>query len=245
MTATTATPTRHRGDTTTTPTLAELLDTVERLRPVIEANAPRAEAERRLPDEAYGAMFDAGLFDMLAPRAYGGLELHPVDAMRVWEAVARIDSAAAWNLVMNQAVGGFAAWLPEAGVEELFGEGPTTVAGAFFPPAVATRAEGGWRITGRVPFASGCDNARWFVMPALEMDGDEPRIDPGSGQPALLAMFLRREDAEVGDTWHTVGMRGTGSADVIATDAFVPDRRTATVAPLANPAPGFEGTLYR
>src|SRR5947209_3674107 len=142
MTSTSATATaRDGGDMITTPTLPDLLGTVERLRPVIEANAPLAEAERRLPDEAHRAMFDAGLFDMLAPKAYGGLELHPVDAMRVWEAVARIDSAAAWNLVMNQAVGGFAAWLPDDGVRELFGEGPTTVAGAFFPPAAAARVE--------------------------------------------------------------------------------------------------------
>ena len=57
-------------------------------------------------------MLEAGLFGMLAPKAHGGLELHPVEVMRVWEAVARIDSAAGWNLVMNQAVAGFAAWLP-------------------------------------------------------------------------------------------------------------------------------------
>src|SRR5439155_23071157 len=122
---------------------------------VIEANAAQAEAERRLPAEAYQAMFDAGLFGMLAPRKYGGLEVHPVEAMAVWEAVARIDSAAAWNLVMLQGIGGFAAWLPEEGATEVFGDGPTTVAGAFFPPGSAQRTEGGWRVTGRVPFASG------------------------------------------------------------------------------------------
>ena len=228
-----------------TETLPDLLAAVERLRPVIEVNAPRAEAERRLPAEVYQAMFDAGLFGMLAPRKYGGLEVHPVEAMRVWEAAARIDSAAAWNLVMNQAVVGFAAWLPEEGVTEMLGDGPTTAAGAFFPPGAATRDDGGWRFSGRVPFASGCDNAAWFVLPALEMDGDEPRIDPDSGQPVMLAIFLPRGDAQIHDTWHTVGMRGTGSSDIAATDVYVPDRRVAAVAPLANPAPGFEGPLYR
>lgn len=225
--------------------LPDLVETVERLRPVIEANALRAEAERRLPDEVYGAMADAGLFGMLAPRAYGGLEVHPVEAMRVWEAVARIDSAAAWNLVMNQAIGGLAAWLPENGARELYGDGPTTVAGAFFPPGRATRVEGGWRITARVPFASGCHNARWFVMPAFEMDGDEPKIDPKIGGPVMYGMFLPRDEAEIVDTWHTVGMRGTGSADIAANDVLVPDRRVMAVGPLANPAPGFEGPLYR
>ena len=68
-----------------------LLDAVERIRPVIEGHADSAEARRQLSDVVFDAMYQAGLFAMLAPKAHGGLELHPVDAMRVWEAVARID----------------------------------------------------------------------------------------------------------------------------------------------------------
>jgi alkylation response protein AidB-like acyl-CoA dehydrogenase len=135
--------------------------------------------------------------------------------------------------------------LSKEGAKELYGDGPTTIAGAFFPPGSATQVEGGWQITARVPFASGCDNSRWFVMPAFEMDEDVPKVDPATGQPVMYAMFVPREEAEILDTWHTVGMRGTGSADVVATDVFVPDRRVFTVAPLATPAPGFEGPLYR
>ena len=228
-----------------TDTLSDLLTAVQRLRPLIEANRDRAEADRQLPTEVYEAMFDAGLFGMLAPRTYGGLEVHVVEAMVVWEAVAHIDSAAAWNLLMNQVAASFAAWLPEDGATELFGDGPTTVAGALFPPGTAHKVDGGWRVTARAPFASGCHNTAWFAMPALWMDGDQPHIDPDSGQPIMLAVFLRREDGEIHDTWHTVGMRGTGSADIAATDAFVPDRRVAPAAPLAEPAPGFEGPLYR
>lgn len=81
-----------------------LLQAVEEIRPVIEEHAQAAEANRQLADEVYDAMYRAGLYAMLAPKAYGGLEVHPVEAMQVWEAVARIDSAAAWNLVMNQAI---------------------------------------------------------------------------------------------------------------------------------------------
>lgn len=222
-----------------------LLQAVEEICQVIEEHAQAAEAHRQLADEVYDAMYRAGLFAMLAPKAYGGLEVHPIEAMQVWEAVARIDSAAAWNLVMNQAISCYAAWLPDEGARELFRDGIPTTAGAFNPPAAATRADGGWRITGRVPFASGCHQARWLAMPAAEMDGGRPKVDPATGKPKMFGTFFPRTQAEILDTWQTVGMRGTGSADVAVRDLFVPDHMTAPVCPLSRPATGFEGPLYR
>ena len=170
---------------------------------------------------------------MLAPRRYGGYELHPTECLRVWEAVARIDASAAWNLVMNQGIANYAAWLPEAGVKELFADGIPTIAGALNPPAHARRVEGGWRVTGQVPFGSGCHHAGWLAMPAME-----------EGADALFAVFFPRTSGTVLDTWHTIGMRGTGSTDYRADDLFVPEHMVAPVGPLANPAPGFDGPLF-
>lgn len=229
----------------TTTSVGDLLRQVERLRPLIQEHAASAEMDRRLSDVVYDAMFDAGLFAMQAPKAYGGLELHPVDTMRVLEAVARIDSATAWNLSMNQAIPAYAAWLSDEGAREIFGNGPTTMAGALNPPAAATRVDGGWRITGQCPFGSGCHNARWLAMPAVEMDGDQPKVDPAMGQPTPFGVFFPRAEAKILDTWHTLGMRGTGSTDYAVEDLFVPDHLTVPVAPLKDPAPGFEGPLYR
>lgn len=229
----------------TTTARPDLLEAVSRVAPVIREHAAAAEAERRIPTASYGAMNDAGLFSMIAPAAYGGLEVHPREALIVWEAVARIDVAHGWNLMMNQAAAAFAAWLPAEGAAELFADGPTTVAGALNPPAAAVRADGGWRISGQTPFASGCHNARWLVMPAVEMDGAVPKVNPETGEPAPMAVFFPRDEAQILDTWNTVGMRGTGSADVAVHDLFVPDRRTMLVGPLHTPAPGFEGPLYR
>lgn len=223
----------------------ELLAAVERLRPVIQANATTAEAERRLPGTVHDAMREAGLFGMLAPRALGGLEVHPVEAMTVFEAVARLDSAAAWNLVMNQAISAYAAWLPAEGVRKLFRDGPPTTAGSLNPPAAAIRVEGGWRVTGRVPFGSGCHHASWLAMPAIEHRDGGPVLDPQRGKPVPFAIFFPREQARILDTWHTLGMRGTGSADYAVEDLFVPDHMTAPVGPLERPAPGFEGPLFR
>jgi len=146
---------------------------------------------------------------------------------------------------MNQAISAYAAWLPPEGVRELFRDGPPTTAGALNPPGAATRADGGWRITGQVPFGSGCHHAQWLAMPAVEMEGNRPKVDLTTGQPKPFAVFFPRNVVTIKDTWNTVGMRGTGSADVAVQDMVVPDRLTAPVAPLKNPAPGFEGLLIR
>ena len=124
-------------------------------------------------------MYSAGLFGMLAPRAWGGHEIHPVAYSQVIEAVAQIDAAAAWNLHMKEGFGCLAAGIP-------------TIASAFNPPAAAVRTDGGWRVTGRVPFASGCQNARWLAMPAIEMEAGQPKTDPQTGQPKPLLVFFPR-----------------------------------------------------
>jgi alkylation response protein AidB-like acyl-CoA dehydrogenase len=224
---------------------ARLLGEVERIAPIIRQYAAAAETNRRLATAVWDAMYDAGLFGMLAPRAYGGLELSPMEAMPVWEAVARLDPSAAWNLVMNQAIAASAAWLTEAGAREVLRDGPTTIAGALNPPMEARRVDGGWRITGRNPFGSGCHNAAWLALPAVEMIGDKPKVDPKTGHPVPFGALVPRAQATILDTWNTVGMRGTGSADFVITDVFVPDHLTIELGPLGTPAPGFEGPLYR
>lgn len=156
----------------TSDTTMHLLHEVERLRPLIKDHAASAEANRQLSSAVYDAMHAAGLFTMLAPKAHGGLELHPVETMQVWEAVARLDASAAWNLVMNQAVAAYAAWLPAAGAQEVFRNGPPTVAGALNPPAAATRAEGAGASRDSVPLAVGattrsgwpCRRSKWTAI---------------------------------------------------------------------------------
>ena len=225
--------------------LEGLLKEVERIRPILEDHSAVAEAERCLPDAVYDAMIDAGLFRMLAPKTLGGLELHPVEHYRVIEAIARIDSAAAFNLNQSSAVGGFAPWMPKEGGEEVYAKGPDTIfAGGFFPPGPSIRVEGGWRVTARSAFASGCNRAHWFVVPVLEVDEDSSKFDPNTEDAPTIGVFIPRDEVDLIDTWHTVGMRGTFSADVSADDVFVPDHRVAFVdSPHARP-PAFSGPLY-
>lgn len=227
------------------PTVDELIQRVAEIRPIIEHHAASSEAERQLSPMIYDAMIDAGLFRMLVPSMYGGYEMPPVDFLSVIERVAAIDTAASWNLGMSNGVL-FTCFLPPQGAEEVFANGPDVVcAGAFFPPPPATRAPGGWEVTGRVSFASGCHRAEWYFMPIIEMVDGTPVLDPASGEPALRAAFFPRSQVEVVDTWHTLGMRATFSADIAVHAALVPDHLTGTVRSLTDPSAAFAGPLYQ
>ena len=226
-------------------TLQNLLHKIERIKPIIKQHAPEAESIRHLPSVVYEAMYEAGLYAMFIPQSRGGPELHSVEALIVWEEVARIDSAAGWNLVMNSQQPQLMAWLPKEGVDDMFKAGFPTLAGAFFPAGEARRVEGGWQISGSIPFGTGCHNASWLVMAVIEMDGDEPKVNPDTGQPTSFAAFFPRNEAKILDAWDTLGMRGTGSTTYQVERLLVPDRPTASVGPLKNPSPGFEGPLYR
>jgi len=226
-------------------TVVTLLEVVERIRPIVLEYATQTEAQRSLAAPVYDAMRDGGLFRMLAPKAFGGLELHPTAAYRVWEALARIDSAAAWNLQISSSVSTLAYWLPKQGGEELFARGPDTIfAGGFFPPGLSVRVPGGWRVTARTPFASGCHQAQWFLVPIVEVDAESSKFDPATEDPPLIGVFIPRDEVDLVDTWHTVGMRGTFSADVSVDDVFVPDHRVAHLDAREDTAPAFSGPLY-
>jgi alkylation response protein AidB-like acyl-CoA dehydrogenase len=222
-----------------------LLDAVDRIRPIIEEHAAQSEAQRALAAPVYDAMRDAGLFRTLAPKAFGGLELHPTAAYRVWEALARIDGAAAWNLQISSSFSNFAYWLPKAGGDEIFARGPDTIfAGALFPPGPSVRVNGGWRVTARTAFASGCHRAQWFFVPIVEVDDESSKFDPTREDPPSIGVFVPRDEVDLIDTWHTVGMRATFSADVSVDDVFVPEHRVAHMEVPRDPAPAFSGPLY-
>jgi indole-3-acetate monooxygenase len=138
------------------------------------------------------------------------------------------------------------AFLTQEGVDAVFDAGPTTMAGSFHPPpALATRTEGGWHLEGQSGFFSGAHHASWVLVAAIEVVNGEPVVNADTGQPDAFGAILPRRDVTLVDTWHTMGMRGTGSVDVRLEGAFVPSHLTFHVAPLTNPSPAFSGPLPR
>lgn len=203
----------------------DLLAKVEQLRPLIESHIETNERERRLAPAVVEAFRDAGLFQLVVPKSLGGLELDPVSGYRVVEAVARIDGASGWCVGIAQAWGLSMGMFSDQAVAETFPDRRAVVAGAGFPPGALTPVEGGFRFSGRHPFASGCHHAKTLLMIGMVMDGGQPAIVSETGAPDVRLLLLPAADITIHDTWDTFGMRGTGSHDIEARDAFVPAYR--------------------
>jgi indole-3-acetate monooxygenase len=221
-----------------------LLDGLGELAPHIREAGARAEADRDLPADVIDALRERGFFRIWTPRAYGGLELHPTSAVQVFEELAYLDSAAAWVVANCAVITSFCQVLPPAGTEELFQSPDRLICGGWFPPGTARRVPGGYQVDGRWSFGSGVRHADWLTGMAVALEDGQPVPGP-DGRPTLVLGFFPPAGAEVLDNWDTLGMRGTGSHDVCLADRFVPEHRTALVAPWAPEDAAFAGPLYR
>jgi alkylation response protein AidB-like acyl-CoA dehydrogenase len=200
----------------------ELADLAARL-------APESERRRRLPEELVDAMADAGVFRMLVPEAVGGLERHPRELVDTVEELARGDGAAGWCAAIGATSGLLGAYLPEESARAIYADPRAISGGVFAPRGRATRVDGGYRVTGRWPFASGCSHCDWLMGGCL-IEGDDP--------PMPTLMIAPAADVEIHDTWDSMGLRGTGSHDIEMRDLFVPAERAASLVADRPTAPG-------
>ena len=181
------------------------------------------------------------MFQLGIPAALGGAECEPSTIIDVVGEVSRADASAAWNVFVGQATM-FVAWLDPAVAKQMAAENPDFLVSSAFAPMATARPDGvDLVIDGRWSFCSGCSHADWFMQGGTIMDGDAPR--GCAVRPAGLAIrVLRADEAEISDTWHVAGLRGSGSHDIAATGARVPYGRT--IMPFYEPAQ-FDGPLYR
>lgn len=221
-----------------------LLERARSLEPVIREHADTAERERRLARPVIDAMRDAGMFRMFTPRALGGLEVDPLTFARIAEEIASFDSAAAWSLQAGNTGAWWSSRLSQAGLAEVFADGPDLLmAASFSPPHHAEEVPGGYRLTGRGPLASTIHDSPWVMMTGIVFDDDQPRMTPAG--PEVVALIMHTSEVEIVDTWRSLGMRGTDSNDVAASGVFVPAARSFHVAPEYERAPQYQGPLYR
>ena len=205
---------------------ASLLDDLRKLQPEIRALAPRIERDRAVPATLIDRLATLGVFRLAAPRAAGGLEVTPVELAEVCEELGYADGSVGWCSMIGAATGMALAHVPEGIAAELLRDPRFLIAGVAAPMGRATVVDGGYRVTGRWPFASACRQATWLVGGVL-LEG-----------PAFRLAIMDPADLTIHDTWDTAGLRGTGSHDIEAADVFVPTERTFSLAePPTQPGP--------
>jgi alkylation response protein AidB-like acyl-CoA dehydrogenase len=183
--------------------------------------AAETDRGRRLPDELVAALRDCGLLRAGAPHEVDGLELAPGTALRCAEEVARGEASAGWCVSIAITSSLLAAYLPPEAREELFGGGQGIAAGVWAPRGKGRAVEGGVVVSGRWAFCSGITHAD-LLFAGCFIDSD---AHPAGERPVASVVTLQKRDLEILDTWHTLGLRGTGSHDAVADEVFVPGAR--------------------
>jgi 3-hydroxy-9,10-secoandrosta-1,3,5(10)-triene-9,17-dione monooxygenase len=224
-----------------------LLESARLLVPRLIERGPRADGDRRIPDETIAEMKAAGLFRALQPKRWGG---HELDVRAFYDSLITLaegDMSTAWVLGVLGVAPWVVALLDDRAAADVWSEDSSKLIGLSLPPAgEVTPVDGGVRISGRWRFASGSAHCDWaFLGTIVRPDGTQADA-PRAGWTILL---VPKADYRIDDTWFTFGLKGTGSNDIVVTDAFVPHYRmrrmeenlTCTGAGQAvNPAP-----LYR
>lgn len=215
--------------------MTTVLDRVHALAPSITARAATIEQARRLPHDVLGDLEDAGCFRVALPESHGGLGADLPTALSVFETLARADASTGWTVMIGALGWCDLAALPRASFDALFaGRSGAIVAGAFAPSGTAEPKDGGYVVTGRWAFASGCEHADWFFGNCVESVVD--------GRPNLRMAVLAPDEVGIEDTWDVSGLRGTGSHHFHAHEVLVPADRT--LVPLHDP-PNVDSPIAR
>jgi alkylation response protein AidB-like acyl-CoA dehydrogenase len=223
---------------------AGLLANVRALRPALQERGEEIEQGRRLPADVVEMLRRAGAFRMMMPRAWGGPEMNPMQANEVLEELALGNAAAAWCAMIQMDSGLYSAYLNEELAHGMFGALDVSASNVLRPSGRARPVDGGYLVSGRWPFASGCLHADWFVGACLlyHDDSDRPTLNE-HGAATFRMVVIRPAELVIHDTWHTTGLRGTGSNDIEADGVFVPHERSFSLHDGSSPAR--PGALYR
>jgi indole-3-acetate monooxygenase len=208
--------------------LTARLEKIESMRAEILAAGDEAQQLRRLPDGIVERLVDEGFFRFTLPVELGGEDATSCDTIKILEAMAAIDASVAWNVMLGSEINAMAVGgMDKDLAKEVYLENPRVImcggGGPGTQPPRAERCEEGVRVWGQSTFISGCHNATWFFMAAPLMQGDAPELD-NAGNPIFKLWFLHRDQWEIMDTWDVAGLRGSGSHDVKADGALVPEK---------------------
>jgi alkylation response protein AidB-like acyl-CoA dehydrogenase len=225
-----------------------LVQAAAALQPVIRRYQEEMEREQRLPNALVEQLHAAGFYRLVIPRELGGLQVDPLTYLRVVELLAEGAGSVGWNVANNGIGQLITLGLPDEGVHELYAHGADAViAGTALPGGgQAVPVAGGYRVSGRWRFGSGCQEASWMLGSFQIVDGGQPRRTPDGTSLYWRGLFPRTDVQVVEGSWDVSGLRGTGSFDWTVEDVFLPERRTVVHAgaPLDNQWRRWPGVTY-
>ncbi|HTT78836.1 MAG TPA: flavin-dependent monooxygenase [Stellaceae bacterium] len=225
-------------------TSEDYLARVRALLPAVRERVARAEQLRRLPDETFAEFQEAGLFRAVQPKRWEGFELDPATFYQAIVEVSAVCASTGWLLGVVGVHNWHLALFPPQAQHDIWGEDTSTqLSTSLAPTGTVERARGGFQVSGRWSFSSGCDYCQWVAL-----GGVAPAQEEGA-PPDARVFLLPRRDYRIDDNWHVVGLCGTGSKDIVVEGAFVPDYRTHSYRDafhMRNPGAALnDGPLYR
>jgi indole-3-acetate monooxygenase len=202
-----------------------LLEAARKLAPQIREAAGEIEKSRELPRPLFEAIADAGLFRMALPREVGGLEVDLPTQVQVVEVIGGADASTAWAVNQGATFASYAAYMQRDAARAIWIDTPRSVAAnSPIPTAQALAAPGGFRVTGKQGFSTGCRHASWIAVHTQVHENGAVR--QRNGKPEVRYCLVPKADVQLHDTWHTRGMRGTGTHHFEVRDVFVPEKNT-------------------
>ena len=230
MTATSARPTvvSHSPQRAEPGALPDPLTRAKAIAPLIDAAVETIEATRRIPEPLFTELHNARLLRMFLPRSAGGDQVDPLTYFRAIELVSRHDASIGWNLFVGNSTVLIAPFLPPETARAIWSDPRALV--AWGPPnqCRATAVPGGYRVTGRWDFASGCRQASWIGCHANVVEPDGQLRLNRFGKPTVRTLLFPLAHATLLDTWHTIGLCGTASDSYEVDDIFVPEAFSST-----------------
>jgi len=204
-----------------TPTPEELVARARTLIPVLRERAKFGDENRYLDPATIQDIEQAGLFRILQPKRYGGYEMDPSVFYDVVMALAEGDMSAGWVFSVVGVHNWQMALLDDRAAQEVWGEDTSVrIASTYMPTGRGKPVDGGFIFSGRWGYSSGCDHCDWVFL------GGFVEADEGASLADHRTWLLPRKDFQIVDTWHTVGLKGTGSKDIVVENVFVPEYRT-------------------
>jgi 3-hydroxy-9,10-secoandrosta-1,3,5(10)-triene-9,17-dione monooxygenase len=185
--------------------------------PMLLASAEQTEKARRVSPASLDALSDAGIFRMMAPKRYGGDEADFQTQCDVLAEIARGCPSTSWVATIYSAMAWVASVFSDEAQDEILSNRDPRISGVFSPTGTAVRKDGGYVISGRWPFNTGCHGSVWTVVVAV--------LDAESGAGVPHCLLVRSRELTIVDDWYASGMAGTGSNTIVAENLFVPAHR--------------------